>query len=242
MARGYPDWGAMAAKETLYGLADLGEVVARLGGIQTYDRAGDLVWFESFEDGYPNWDAQTSGTSGAVELSADRYRSRGYSVKLTPGATAAGYARINKEITILPPSRLGVEASFVLNSNQDSQELYCAWYSGSQAIEFGLVVEIATGKLAYYGSDALWHSVAQGLNIRTYSKLFHTAKVVLDVATQKYVRLLFDHLSYDLSAYSPAVAALTAASRLSIALINRGNANGNWANYVDDIIITQNEP
>jgi len=51
MAHGTPDWGVTASKKTIYSLHDMGELAVRLGSIVSFDRRGDVIFSDSFQNG-----------------------------------------------------------------------------------------------------------------------------------------------------------------------------------------------
>ena len=55
MPRGQADFGQYAVKEVSASISDMGEVAARLGSIDIYDKRGDVVFFDNFEGAFLRW-------------------------------------------------------------------------------------------------------------------------------------------------------------------------------------------
>ena len=75
-----------------------------------------------------------------------------------------------------------------------------------------------------------------------YLNVFHTLKVVGDFVNNKYVRLLFDSTTYDVSAYDLSESANSTAANLDVIIKNTNATDFSQTNYIDNVIVTQNEP
>ncbi|GAI49683.1 unnamed protein product, partial [marine sediment metagenome] len=67
MSRGQPDYGSSAVKEVAGTLADMGELAARLSSIVEYDRRGDVVYLDDFEEPVLKWSPLAAG-AGYIRL------------------------------------------------------------------------------------------------------------------------------------------------------------------------------
>jgi len=70
----------------------------------------------------------------------------------------------------------------------------------------------------------------------------HTMKLVVDLNTDRYVRFILNETEYDLSAYSANTFANPDQPHLGVKAILYSTAGFNADCWVDDIILTQNEP
>ena len=116
MAHGQPDFGLYAVKKTVSGLADLGELAVRLGSIITFDRRGDIVWFDDFEGDVFKWERDPSGVDAAIIVSPEAARNGAFSAKLTTGNLADDHATILHHLPYPVTSRVGFEISFTVNN------------------------------------------------------------------------------------------------------------------------------
>jgi len=242
MAHGQPDYGAQAAKKTVYGMADNAELAARLDSIVTYDRRGDVVWLDDFESNINAWEQAAAG--GAIALSAERCRSGGLSAKLETNAIALATAQITRHVPYPTISKIGFEISLAHAS------LDIGLYQGF-IVSHDLGPNMRRGQWRYTTlTDIIeiedeflgWTQIAAGVLLRLDPNLFHCIKMVVDLATGRYVRLILDETEWDLDAYTMNVIVNAEDLNLEVGII--GNTTGAVVAYfyVDDAIITQNEP
>lgn len=239
MAHGQPDFGMYQAKATIGSMADNAELAARLGSIVTFDRRGDVVWFDDFEDNIAKWTAV-----GNAALSADTARNGGLSGKLVTGVLVNDQVSIERHLSYPVLSGVGFEMSL------------CHYEAGVARYEWRLVLynpDLSTRRMEwrYYPATtdlqildqaAGWQSL--GLNIRlgrTFG-LFHTFKMVADYLTNRYVRLIWDETTYDLSAYEMPLGGHAGDPYMSARFIIVTAVAFARTCYVDDAIFTQNEP
>lgn len=242
MPHGQPDFGAQAVKETVSSLADMGELAARLGSIVTFDRRGDVVWYDDFEGHISKWKSNVSGTDAAATISAEAARNGDFSAKLTTGDVIDKYAEIWHFLPYPIVSKVGFEFSFTLNDNLSELQALQNLYDGSHHHKAGLRYLPATNKLQYFSKTEGWQDLATDLDLYSASYIFHTSKLVIDLSTRKYVRAIFDNVEYDLStlSYYYVGQITTPYWRQFISAIT--GVNSNQSIFIDDAIVTQNEP
>lgn len=243
MAHGQPDFGLYAAKATVSGLADIGELAARLGSIATFDRRGDIVWFDDFEGDVDKWYQDLEGTDAAIVVSPDAARNGSFSAKLTTGDEIDDFAMVLHYLPYPVTSRVGFEISFTTEDNLSelifSQRLYDGDYEHYARLRY----LPATDVLQYLDSGAVWRDLATSLDLYDATYIFHTIKLVIDLDTHKYIRAILDDVEYDMSAlnYRHTADPDTTPHWEQIADMITG-VNDNVSNYVDDAVVTQNEP
>ena len=64
----------------------------------------------------------------------------------------------------------------------------------------------------------------------------------MDIDTRKYMHFISDRDEYDLSAYSMVEAASPNSPAMNVQLLSNTNGVNALATYVDDVIVTHNEP
>jgi len=226
-------------KKTTYGLADMGELAARLGSVVTFDRRGDIIWFDDFEDTINKWFAV-----GTASLSADTARSGGLSGKLETGALINNQVEITKPIPYPVFSRVGFEMSLChyqaqvaryecrhLIYNPDGTTRAIAWRYYPFTTDLQIEDE----------TDG-WVSLGVDIRLHRDINLFHTFKMVGDLTTNKLVRLIWDETPHDLSAYEMPLGAHAEDPRMTVRFTIVTAVAFARICYVDDAIFTQNEP
>lgn len=242
MAHGTPDYGITAGRVTTHQLTDLGELAARLGSPITFDRRGDVIFWDDFECGAGKWVLGSSGAGGAAALSTERARSGESSIKLTAGSDVNEQASMQHVAAFPVLSPLGMEASFNFAS-------VCEW------IEFAFSVVYAdrvifpfirynhqAGTLQYRDSSGAQVTIATVGTADTTATLFNTMKVVVDTQEEEFVRVLFNENAYDLSGIACQSSASAAWRKALVEIQLEGHTGDNDIAYVDDVIFTQNEP
>lgn len=242
MGHGQPDYGIYKEKRTTYGLDDMGELAARLGSIDTFDRGGDIVWLDDFESDVLKWRIRSDGDRGSVVSSAESARSGGFSAKLTTGDQVNDWVRIDHHFGSPTVSRIGFEISFTLNDNFSYLEVIGQAAFDELVRVFRVQYYPATDTLRYQITGGGWAVLTTSLNLYAQTYMFHTLKVVLDLDTNEYVRLIINDTLYPVAGIAcftfggPPGAEVIAGIQVFTAVAS------NQSNYVDDAIITQNEP
>ena len=239
---GLPDWGRIKKGAGVSPLADLGELAARLGSIDTFDRRGDTVWMDDFEDGIQKWAAESGGTGAEVTSSALRARNGGYCARLVAGSDGTRYAQLSRSVPYRVPSRVGLEYSFTLDSNIEYIELDLLWLSTTVQLRGLIRYTRADKTLHYRDSTGTLVLLASNISLSTYAWSFNTWKLVIDPDTKSYTRLIMGGVEYDLTGYRLAESAITGWHSINTIIFVRGNAGANGVVQVDDVIIKQNEP
>lgn len=220
----------------------LAEVAAILTPCNRYDRRGDIIFWDSFENGLVGWGNIKFGTGAEVTHSARYSRNGAFSVKVAPGSVANDYALIFR---FLPYSKLstgGFEISFNYGSSISLAGIWYRLYDSTNYYEGRLEWDLPNTTLKYYDSEGNYQDLLTGLNTYTGPDLFHTLKLVIDWNTKKYVRGFFNEHEVDMSAYSlySTASALAPHIKCFFSVISAGGASHPC--WVDDAIITTNEP
>jgi len=239
---GQPDYGLYSRKSTTFGLADLGELVARLGGINTFDRRGDTVWQDDFESDVSRWSATIAGAGGSVVASSKHARNGAFSAKITAGDGMGSSTMIRRRFAVPASGRIGFEISFSVESDTRIIELHLGGNPGSNKFAAAIRYSHADSELLYYDTVPAWVPFATGIELREYDELFHTAKLVVDLATHKYVRFILGRTEYDMTAYEFYHTPLVEVPYMHTQFQLYGPGLVNPVCYADDAIMTQNEP
>jgi hypothetical protein len=242
MAHGTPDYGVTAGAVTTYQLQDLGELAVRLGSPITHDRRGDVLWWDDFECGLAKWETVASGVGAAAALSTVRARNGRNSCLLTGGSDADRSVSITHRSPYPALSRLGLEMSFHKPPTIESLRLGLNVFTGSRRYRFDVMWDEAAQELRYRNAAGAFVAFATGVVWSSLATLFHIWKLVVDPGTLRYRRFIANDATYDLSAVAVEDAAVVGSpqSNAVVELISRVGVNDFV--YVDDVILTQNEP
>lgn len=242
MPHGAPDWGVIAPKKTVYILQDMAELAARLGSIVTFDRRGDVVWLDDFESGAGHWYAYSGGTDGSTAITTEYSRSKASSFRLNTGSGDEANAVATAYLPMAVLSKLGMEVSFTVDSQLGTFDIYFNVATLTAFYLPHLCYDATNDRLRIYADGVGWIDLKTSLVLSTAPRLFHTLKVVIDPLTGKWVRVILDGESYDVSAYSMYSIAGQSAQRIEPEVQVYPTSTIATVVEIDDVIITQNEP
>lgn len=242
MPRGQPDYGLYAVKEVTASISDMGEVAARLGSIVTYDKRGDVVDFDNFEGSIRRWGGDPPVGAFYARQDSTSVRSGSQAIRLHTSNVLNEAATIGKDLNVLVSQRLGHEISFSNLNNNCTLMVYLALFGDPTRYEGEVKIDNVPPTLSILTAPLIYTKIADiGSVIRT-AMTFQTVKIVVDLATLRYVRLLFGNTEYDISAYglSPSPAVQFPTISIGAWIENRAAIGGDC--WLDDSIFTQAEP
>lgn len=242
MAHGTPDWGHVKQETTFALVDDLAELAARLGSIDVYDRRGNVLWMDDFNEGMEAWEGVTSGTGSSVAISTDFPKFPPNSIKLTAGSNILQLAYISYRMGFPVLKRISLEVSVAFFTRFDRFQIILIYWDGS-GYKRGLINISDTDRKIYYEtSGAADVELADLDDLMHIRGCYHVFKLVVDFETDKYIRLLFNDVSYDLSAYSLNSSSSTIIPHLAPRLYFYGRSGENDYCQVDGVILKQGEP
>lgn len=241
MVHTLPPWTFKHRMSTIFGQIDIGELAARLGSIDNYDRRGNVIFMEDFEDNINRWFKFPIVGASSIAVSTERSRTGASSMKMTHSATDAETLYANNFLPIPVSGRFGLELSWTRGSNIDELQISIKKYDGTKRYDGIVKVDFANSRVRIYVAGGNWTDVVTSKTFYTMEYCFHTLKLVIDTATNKYVRLLLNNTEYDISASTVYSTTDTTGEhfRLQVQTLN-GSAAANYT-FIDDIVFTQNE-
>lgn len=217
------------------------ELAARLGRINTFDRRGEVVWFDDFEDNLAKWVVSASGLGASVALSTASAKNGAQSCKITSGNVIGDYSQIIKYTPYPKLTRIGFEIAFTCNGSMSTYNFSIILYDGTNYYECSLRYLPPTTDLQAY-NDGAWVSLSTAIKIYNSSSLFNIIKIVGDFSTKKLTRVMLNHHQFDLTPYAMFTSDSAVGACLQFTVNALTAVNSNQPCYVDDAIITQNEP
>jgi len=242
MAHGQPDFGAYAAKATVGSMADNAELAARLGSIVTFDRKGDVIFLDGFESGLTAWLRSGTGTGWSITQDAAHVRNGGFSAKLVCGSDGIREARFHKLLPYPILSNLGFEASFTMHADVEYIDFYLAIYDGTDLIEGRIRFDQDNSRLRYFSDTGFYVTIEDGLTLYEHNDMFNTIKFIVDFDNDEYIRVMLNERTWDLAGIRVETTGAVFAPHVACNIYARGLVATNTTVWVDDVIITQNEP
>ncbi len=242
MPHGTPDWGLVGPKTTVHGLDDLGEHAVRLGSPHLFERSGDTLALTDFRNGLGGWETFHDVGGGAVHLATGHSRQGAYSAKLIAGVGVDDNAGVSIRLPYSVLGSFGHEFTFSMHT--DTNYMGCSieiddtvdlWIAELRLYTLG-------GRLVCVTTGGVLHQIALGVNYRLSDQPEQTMKIVADLATRMYLRAMYNGVQYNLSTIPLNQGVSFAVWSLEALIEHRGNGLVNPDCYVDNVIITQNEP
>lgn len=242
MPRGQPDFGMYAAKEVASSVSDMGEVAARLGSIVIYDKRGDVVDFDNFEEPVLKWSHASGYGTGYARFTSSSVKSASQAVLLGVDTGTYSDYKMYKYRSILASDRLGAEISFSKMPTNHLFRLQMIKYDGTTAHQATIVLDSVLKKIYALTPSGGEEDIVTGIVLYSGNFVFYTLKLVVDFSTDKFVRLMFAQTEYDISSYSLRTSSDTTSPMLEewLQLTSKGSDAGEVT--LDDYILTQAEP
>lgn len=241
MARGLPDFGVSAAKSALGGMADVGELAARLGGLSRYDRLGDVLFFEDFCGDLGAWEIEKDGTGASVDISTVRFVSGGFSCKMTGGSNGLGYAGIRGRFPVPFSVVYGVELAWTMHADGDYAVFGVDVYTGVYKISFAIKSDLVTPNNYLLNSAGGWTLIAPSELALFDDHNFINAKFTFNIVDQTYSRFMVTPRSWDIKGIAGQVALDAGLPRMEGWGRIYSLPTFNAYTYVDSLILTCND-
>ena len=228
-------------------IVDLAELAARLGSPYLFERRGDIVYLDDFEDcidgaALPGrWGTGGSGTGYAVIASNTVSYTGLLSVKLTGGSDGSRNAFIQKNYPAARSTRWAQLFFFSLSSSANTASINNNLRGDNGTLLYQGLARLASDSLEIYTNGA-WVTVKENLNLYHNSAQFHAFKLVIDYSTKKYVKLWLDDETVDISEYDLYSLASSGKKYRQAQAYVYSVAGKNAIMYLDNLVVTENEP
>jgi len=249
----------------------LDEVIARQGGLSLLDRQGNVLFSDIIADGLMHLGYTTGGTGAAIAIvtasSSQPVSSIGaQSIEIKGGSDGDQFAAVYHS-HLLPfgseSGLLGFEATFSMDSRVDFGVAGLEIYDGQLVWSYAVRIERNTKKVGIFkgprGDAAPWGKDTDaddsylsttlypnhtGPSINNGEWMFHTVKLVIDLAAKTYHRVTVNGVPVDSSSIvSPSLTrAETSSPHLYAYVASVSEAGVNGDTYLDNYLITMNEP
>ena len=241
MPRGQPDFGMYAATTVVVGLSDMAELAVRLGSISIFDRRGKVIDLDDFEGQLLKWERIAIGIANAT-FSSDSCKSGTQSVYMRVTDNTNRRIYMERSLSLLPSKRLGLEIAYSLPASTAFllMRLYRAISTGYSYAQVKL--EFTDKKIYYYDSAGNPQEFADLPTASDSEFCYYPVKMVADFDTGKYVRFISEGIEYDLSSYDLYSVITPSTPIVSSRFTWERNSGEESTIYLDDYILTMDEP
>jgi hypothetical protein len=242
MPRGTPDWGTGASGDTVAPVVDFGEVVARLGGISLVDRRGKCVWYDRFENGTGKWGSILNGAGAAFGWSNVISRAGMYSAQLITGSNGDRSAEMQAKFPCFAKKRFGVECAFAADQYVEEVQIASQYYDTDATIRGAIALRFLTKEVVYYKPDDTWGNLESFGSIYHEETAFNVVKLVIDFSEVLYTRAIINFSDSPMGVVPYSGFYTGGAYYLLITIKAIGASGRNASVYVDDVLVTVDEP
>lgn len=242
MVHTLPDYTTKYKMTTIFGQIDTGELAARLGSINLFDRRGHTVLMDDFEAGILKWDSDGAGTNHAETVNAGAAKSGTQSCRLTAGEGAGGQSWIYKYLGVPVAGKLGAEFSFTVDADTYYISIDFRWLDESKFYRALIKYNPTDKKFTYQNSGGTTTDLLTSITLRESTNTFNTLKVVIDTDSLEFVRFMINNQTVDMSGLGLYPDTDTTAASIYLGILHTSAHASVKSIYVDNIIITQNEP
>ena len=242
MPRGQPDYGIYTQTPVASGISDPGEAAARLGSINVFDRRGWTVWMDDFEAAALKWGAD-SGFGGSDPILSHVLAWMGaQSVYFLISGDANSISILSHDFPLTRRGKIGVEFwTHLWNGASNYLRLYVGVMDGTNTSIARLLLD-SDLRTATIVTPAGNIPIADNCFPNVLTDLFVPVKLVIDIDTDLYTRLMIGPDEYDISTHSMVLGAPTTNKYMLISFELENGGGGIGYAYIDNFILTQNEP
>jgi hypothetical protein len=223
-------------------MPDMAELAARLGSPVLYDRRGQVIWFDHAQHGMAPWTSFGIGTGAATKVVNDVVYHGGFALELTAPSDNGSQRGIQRFFNTPEANKLGICVAVGFLADFDWFGIGLDYEASSYSYTLAAFLDL--GDLAIYIADNLLGMVKVAtLTTPVFADgRYEVIKIVGDFGTGKYVRLLYNDMEYDISAYTMDTGAGSATPDMKCELTLQGRAaNLDQAN-IGLIVLTAGEP
>jgi hypothetical protein len=218
------------------------ELAARLGGWPvSYDRRGQVLFYNLFEDGWGPFTKEVAGSS-TIYLDPAGAIQGGYAVHITNIAEASAYGLLRARLPqVAVTTPIGLACFFAPTGTFLDIQLFLNCYRSPTQYTGDVKLTLSDKKIWLYNDSGAWTEIGTWNTNHLYTYVWHYLKVVFNPSTGYYVRVIFDGIVYDASAVKCRTAATTD-NALWTNFEFDSAAGGTSETLVDCLALTTQEP
>jgi hypothetical protein len=249
MSRGLPDYQASNAA---YGqqLTDVGELAARVGSIDTYERKGQVFYITDFSDLLKGWQKANFDLSEIWPVT-NRVMWGSVAARIFCDHNSDQIPHLSKRFPLIDLSKIGMESPWQLDwdgaANPASLMYGLAYFNGTTVYTFYVRYQPPYGDLMIYVPDPSignWYQVTHTFG-KTYlggdSVYYNYIKLVVDLDTLEYDHLILNTSYFNLKGFAAYPSANNTAEHIEIMPGALAGPTDNYV-YYGGVILTMNEP
>lgn len=242
MAHGHKDYAEGGETKIIHAVTDLGELAVRLGSPDVFQRSGNVIFIDSFENGLTPYFTTLNGTGAKIDHMGDRSFHGGESIRLTGGSDGGRRAELNKRFHVVELNKMGIEITFSMDSSVYYVAIYLNHRDGVNIHTYGLFANMDAGKFQYYDDTG------NRVNLDTFDwgnddlDHWHTMKLICDLENNNYVQAFYNEKVFLLPDIKSKATLSADVPRIDTSILVISDDGENGIAYLDSFILTINEP
>ena len=241
MPHGAPDDSDVVKAGAAYRLDDMAELAARLGSPVTFNRFGDVVWLDTFEDGLGGWYAGATDAASAIYIQGTRTMSGGCAVEMASATIAPDYIGMWKHFAYKEDTRLGFGCTYACDGDGTTVTIRLVYYDGTRVYLGKVEVDHASGEVSYLNSGGVETVVGALGKLDITGYVWYPVKLVIDTATGEFVGFRFGPTNIDMSGLALWQGPATDAPRCIASVYFFCDDALDHSLYIDNCVFTVNE-
>ena len=218
----------------------LTELAARLGSPVAYERRGQVIFMETFDQGVDDWIWTTETGDSTIQLSAASKVHGGYSALMHRTRSTGGWNKLGRRFALGASTTVGLGVWFRMAGTPHRIRFNLLVDTQSDTFKGGLMIDIDAGLIYYKDSAGADQAFTVYPCYPTAEKHFHYIKFTLDFDAATYGYAIVNGSEVDLSAHSLETGLTSMRQVLSTVEIYA--EVGNDADvYVDSLVLTTME-
>lgn len=225
-----------------YPMQDSGELAARLRSPNVFDRRGEVIFIDDMRYGLTPYTILTSGAGAGVKVVASAGLTGPYAIRLTGGSDDDMNASITKFLGVADINNWGLEVGVAFNDDFDTFRGTLRYHTGAALYSMSFQLDFANGDLEIDEEGAGYTTIASLPGKMTQGGMFHNIKIVGDMRTKYFKRLIFNYTEYDISEYLMETAASVNLESQMVQLALTSDSGDNDSCDIGRVIVTSGEP
>jgi len=218
------------------------ELAVRLGSIVNFDRRGSLIWQDDFEGSGLNWTVASTPAGGTAALDTGEAVSGLKSCKVVTPAGNQEYTSITKGFAYPIGSQIGAEIAFLPDADLLWLQLHLCVFDGTNKYESFVRVYPDEVYVNIYTANSGWVSLTPTNKMYIGKKTWYKLKLVIDYVNKTNVRVLYNDQVYNTTTYTLRSSADASNPHIHVEIKCVCDSGGASTDYLDNFILTQNEP
>jgi len=238
---GRPDWYNITPMIQVHASEDVNELAARLGSLDVFDRRGNVVYYNDFSHGAPDFDGPHGVGNADAYIATAGSLTNGVSLCLTCDGEDDNYVYVRFYVAVPVAPVFGFETGWTITGTWDNFYVRISLEDGTQLHRVGLLTYKSDMDLYYYDSDGNWTKVADTYGWRENAYAQQYWKLVASMDDDLHRRALWNGSAVSMTDKAVYTEAASYPGYVELFIYLEANTGTAPKLYLDYVILTINE-